>query len=116
MPKEQADRCLAGQFCGLLAIGADARHIDVGNEVVAVRALEHEHLHGVVGLGLLNERDEIADQFRPEQIHGWRRDICEQNAAFLAYDECFERHKHDDDATPACVRRRAIRTYGHTIA
>ena len=35
----------------------DPRHVDVRNEIIGVGTLEHEHSDGIVGLGLLNERD-----------------------------------------------------------
>jgi hypothetical protein len=37
----------------------------MGDEIVGVGTAENEYLDGVVGLSLLNERDQIADQFRP---------------------------------------------------
>ena len=65
MAKQEGDRRFAGQFRRLLPVLFNARHVDMGNEVVRVRTLEHEHANGIVALGLLNERDEIANQFRP---------------------------------------------------
>jgi Response regulator receiver domain len=70
----------------------DPGHVDVGNEIVGVAALEHEHLDGVVGLGYLNEGDQIADQFGPQKIHGRGRNLHEQNSTFLAYPERLESH------------------------
>jgi hypothetical protein len=54
----------------------------VGNEIVRIGTLEHEHLDGVVGLGSLNEGDQIADQFGPQKIHGRGRNFREQNGPF----------------------------------
>ena len=67
-------------------------HVDVGNEIVRIGTLEHEHLDGVVGLGPLNEGDQIADQFGPQKIHGRGRNFREQNGPFLAHGERLENH------------------------
>ena len=77
-----ADRRLAGQLRRLLPVLLDPGHVDVGDEIVGVGALEHEHLNGVVGLGTLNEGHQIADQLGPEQIHRRSRDLHEQNGSF----------------------------------
>ena len=82
--KQQANRRLAGQFCRLGPVLLDPGHVDVGNEIVGVGALEHEHLDGVVGLGLLNEGDEIANQCWPQKIHGRGSNVDKQNAAVPA--------------------------------
>jgi hypothetical protein len=42
----------------------------VRNEKVGVGVFEHEHLDSVVSFGLLNKRDEIADQFGPIRFIG----------------------------------------------
>lgn len=63
--KQQAERGFANQPRCLLPVLADPRHVDMGNEVIGVGAPEHQHLNGLIGLGLLNQRDQIADQFRP---------------------------------------------------
>ena len=55
----------------------------MGDEIVRVGTLEHEYMDGVIGLGLLNERDQVADQFRPQKIHRGSRDFREQNAPFF---------------------------------
>jgi hypothetical protein len=57
MTKHQANRCLASQLCCLCPVLLDLGHINMGNEIVGIGALEYEHLDGVTGLGLLNERD-----------------------------------------------------------
>ena len=84
------DRRFAGQLRRLLPVLFDPGHVDVGNEIVGVGALEHEHLDGVVGLGSLNEGDQIADQFGPQKIHGRGRNFREQNGPFLAHGERLE--------------------------
>ena len=85
--KQQADRRFAGQLRRLLPVLVDPGHVDVGNEIVGVGALEHEHLDGVVGLGSLDERDQIADQLGPEKIHRRGRNLREQDGPFLAHFE-----------------------------
>ena len=70
MAKQQGDRGFAGQLRCLLPVLFDLGHVDVGNEIVGVRALEHEHLDGVVGLGSLNEGDQIAHQL-PAPEDSW---------------------------------------------
>jgi hypothetical protein len=59
------------------------RVIDVRDEVLRIGAAEHHHADFVVGLGALDERDQVADQLRPEQVHGRRRDLREPDAPFL---------------------------------
>ena len=90
MAKQEGDRRFAGQLRRLLPVLFDPGHVDVGNEIVGVGALEHEHLDGVVGLGSLNEGDQIADQFGPQKIHGRGRNFREQNGPFLAHLERLE--------------------------
>ena len=46
-----------------------------------------EHLDGGVGLGSLNDRDQIADQFGSYKVRGRRCNFYEQNGAFLAHAE-----------------------------
>jgi hypothetical protein len=43
--------------------------------VVTVAALEHQHLVCVVCFGSLDQGDEIANQLRAEEIHGWSEDL-----------------------------------------
>jgi hypothetical protein len=90
--KQERDRRLAGQLRRLLPVLIDPGHVDMRNEVVGVGAAEHEHLDGVVGLGSLNEGDQVADEFGPEQIHGRGRDLREQNGPLLAHGERVEYH------------------------
>jgi hypothetical protein len=61
MAKQEGDRRIAGQLRRPRPVFIDPGHVDVGNEVVGVGALEHEHLDGVAGLDSLNEGDQIAD-------------------------------------------------------
>jgi hypothetical protein len=90
--KQEAERGFANQPRCLLPVLADPRYVDVGNEVIGVGAPEHKHQNGLIGLRLLNQRDQIADQFRPEKIHGWSRDVREQHGPFLTHSERFEIH------------------------
>jgi hypothetical protein len=62
MAKHQANRRLAGQFCRLCPVLLDLGHVDMGNKIVGVGALEHERPDGVIGLGSLNQGNKIADQ------------------------------------------------------
>src|SRR5262249_33669288 len=71
MAKHQANRRLAGQLCRLCPVLLDLGHVDVGNKIVGVGALEHERLDGVISLGLLNQGNKIADRCGPQQVH-WR--------------------------------------------
>lgn len=57
MAKQKADRRFADKLRRLLPVLLDLGHVDVGNEIIWVGALEYEHLDGVVGLGALDERD-----------------------------------------------------------
>ena len=59
--EQDGDRGLAGQLRRLLPILADPRYVDVRDEIVGVGAREHEYLDRAVGLGSLNQRDQIAD-------------------------------------------------------
>ena len=93
MAKQERDRRFAVKLRRLLPVLFDLGHVDVGNEIVGVGALEHEHLEGVVGLGSLNERDQIADQLGPQKIHGRGRNFHEQNGPFPAHLERLENHR-----------------------
>src|SRR5215468_4952666 len=63
--EKKADRRFTDELRRLLPVLFDPGHVDMGDEIVGVGTLEDEYLDGVVGLSLLNERDQIADQFRP---------------------------------------------------
>src|SRR6185295_12782203 len=65
MTKQLADRRFAGEPRCRLPVLFDSGHIDVGYEIVGISAPEHEYLYGVIGFGSLNERHQIANQFRP---------------------------------------------------
>ena len=88
--EQDSERRFAGQLRRRFPVFPDPRHVDVGNEVVRVGALEHQHLDGAVGLGLLDEGDQIADQCRPQKIHRRGRDFGEQNGTFPAHRERLE--------------------------
>jgi hypothetical protein len=75
--KQERERRFSRQLRRLLAVLFDPRQVDVRYEIVRVSALEHEYLDGVVGLGALNEGDEIANEFRSEKIHGGSRNFRE---------------------------------------
>jgi hypothetical protein len=64
MAKQEGDRRFAGQFRRLRPVLVDPGHVDVGDEVVGIGTLEHEHLEGVASLGSLDEGDQIADRVR----------------------------------------------------
>jgi hypothetical protein len=88
-------------YCGLccfVTVLLDPSHIDMGYEIVRVGALEHQHLEHRVGLGASNEGDQIADQLRPDEIHGRSRDRRKQNGSFLAHHKRLEIH---GDSPPA---------------
>ena len=112
----RADRRFAGQLRRLLPVLLDPGHVDVGNEIVGVGAFEHEHLDGGVGLGLLHEGDQIADQFGPEKIHGRSPNFREQNGLFFAHLERLENHGAIVDGHAArggCLRDDGAFTLGH---
>jgi hypothetical protein len=101
---------------GLFALRGEARkakRFHVGNPLIAFQmtqqdiraglyapltmlvyegALEHEHLESRVRLGSLNDGDQIADQFGPQEIHGRGRKLYEQNGPILAHLERVENH------------------------
>src|ERR1700759_5417597 len=55
------------------------------NEVLRIGAPEHEHPDGPVGLSSLNERNQIADELGPQQVHGRGRDLREEDGPFSAF-------------------------------
>jgi hypothetical protein len=73
MAKQKPDRRFAGQLRGFRPVLFDPGHVDVGNEIVGVRALEHEHPRRLVGLGALDEGDEITHQLGPQRFMGGRQ-------------------------------------------
>jgi hypothetical protein len=91
MAKQEGDRRLADQFRRLFPVRRDSSHVDVRDEVVGVGAPEHEHLQRVVRLGALNERDQVADQLGPEEIHRRGRDLREDSGPVDMHCECLER-------------------------
>ncbi len=54
----------------------------MGDEIVGVGALENKHLDRVIGLGALDQGDQVADQFGSQQIHWRSRDLGKENAPF----------------------------------
>ena len=91
-PKKEGDRRFAGQLCSLLTVRLDPGDVDVGNEVVRVGAPEDEHADGVVGLGSLDERNQIADQVGPQKVHRRGRNAREQDGLFPTNGERLEIH------------------------
>src|SRR5262245_25771852 len=85
--KQDGHRRFARQPGGLLPVFADPRHIDVRNEVIGVGAREDDHVAGLVGLGALNQRNEVADQFDPEKIHRRCRDVHQHHGPVLTDSE-----------------------------
>ena len=106
MAKQKTDRRFADKLRRLLPVLLDLGHVDVGNEIIRVRALEYDHLDGVVGLGALDERDQIADQPGSQKIHRRGRNLHEQDGPFLVY---LERLVFQVVFGPACFRCRLRR-------
>ena len=79
--EQQRKRWLARQPRCLGPILGDPCHVDVGDEVVRVGALEHQDPDAVIGLGLLDQRDQVANQPRRQKIHRRRRDLDEHDSA-----------------------------------
>src|SRR5262249_19584932 len=90
--EQRGDRRLAGEPRRFLPVLLDAREIDVRDEVIGVGAREHEHLEPVVCLGLRDQRDEVSDELRAEEIHGRRRDLDEQHGLLALVLGRSERH------------------------
>ncbi len=80
------------QLHDLFPVLVDACHVDMGDEVIRVGASEHGDLATRVGLGLLDQGDQIPDQLGPEEIHWRGRDFREQHGAFPRDIELFESH------------------------
>jgi len=55
VPKDLADRGISVELRCRLAVLHDPSNVNVGNEVVRISALEHDHLDRIVSLGSLNE-------------------------------------------------------------
>src|SRR4029450_10295744 len=51
VPKDLADRGISVELRCRLAVLLNPSNVNVGNEVVRIRALEHDHLDRIVGLG-----------------------------------------------------------------
>jgi hypothetical protein len=82
-PEEETERRLASQFRRLLSIFRDPRYVDVGDKVVLIGAFENENPDTVVSLGLLEERDKVADQFRTQKVHRGSGNFCKQQGPSL---------------------------------
>src|SRR5215470_11856958 len=63
--KKKADRRFTDELGRLPPVLFDPGHVDMGDEIVGIATPEHEYLGGVIGLGLLYERNQIAHQFCP---------------------------------------------------
>src|SRR5262249_14353948 len=87
MTKHEGDRSFACQLRRLLAVFFDPGHVDVRDEIVRVGTLQHKHFDGVVGLGLLNEGHQIANQFWAQKIHGRGCDVRKQNTPLLPHSQ-----------------------------
>src|SRR6476660_9272479 len=88
--KQQAQRWLAGQLRRRFPVPSNPGDIDVGNEIVSVGTLEDDHLHIVICLSLLNERYQVANEFRPQQIDRRSRNLSEEDSSFFAYVQSLE--------------------------
>ena len=78
--KQQRDRRLAGQLRRLRPVFGDPGQIHVGDEVVGIGALKDQYLDCIVSLGVLNQRDEIADELGSQEVHRRCGDLHEQDA------------------------------------
>jgi hypothetical protein len=99
--EQKGKRRLACQLRRLGSVVVYPCQVDVGDEVVGVGALEHEHLDGVVGLRLLNQGDEIANQFGRQEVHGRRPNLHEQNGPLVVHGERLENHRISFLVAPA---------------
>ena len=101
--EQQRKRWLARQPRCLGPILGDPRHVDVGDEVVRVGALEHQDPDAVIGLGLLDQRDQIANQLGRQEIHRRRRDLHHHDCAVWTHGECLENHGTPLSMGSACA-------------
>src|SRR5580700_6034123 len=92
--EEKPQGRFAGELRGAVPVFGDPVQVDVGDEVIGVSALEHDHADVVVGLRLLDEGDKVSDQFGSDEIQWRRRDIHEEDAAFTAHRHCLKRPQH----------------------
>jgi hypothetical protein len=91
VPEHQTERRLAGELRRLVAILGDPGHVHVRDEVVRVGAEEHDHPHALVGLGPLNQRDQVADQLGSEEIHRRSGDFRKEDSAVAPHPDRLER-------------------------
>ena len=89
--EQERDRRYTGEFRRFLPVLRDSRQVDMRDEVVRVAALEHQHLVCVVCFGSLDQGDEIANQLRAEEIHGWSEDLRKQNRPVYVHGDGLER-------------------------
>ena len=92
--KEETEGRFPGELHGRLAVSFDLRDVDVRNEIVRVCALEYEHLGCVVGLRLLKDGNQVADELRAQEIHGRGSDLGEQNGAVALHADRFQSLGH----------------------
>ena len=92
--EEKPQGRFARELRGAVPVFGDTSQVDVGDEVVGVSALEHDHADGAVGLRLLDEGDKVRDQFGSNEIHRRRCDIHEEDSAFIAHRQCLKRPQH----------------------
>ena len=92
MAKQEGDRPFAGQLRRLRSVLIDPGQVDVWDEVVGIGALEHEHLDLVVGLGALDEGDQIANQRGPQQVHRRGRNFRDEDGLLIAHCDRLENH------------------------
>nr|WP_198065730.1 hypothetical protein [Rhizobium leguminosarum] len=90
--EQETDGGFACEPCGLVAILADAGHIDVGNEKVGIGAAEDDDLDVRVALGMFDQRYEIPNQFGADQVHRRCVDLCKQDAFSTLRLDGFEVH------------------------
>jgi hypothetical protein len=69
MAEQERQRGFADQLGRLGPVLRDLGQVDVRDEVVGVGAAEDHDLARVVALGMLDQRDEVADERCPEEVH-----------------------------------------------
>jgi hypothetical protein len=92
VPEHEAERGLAGQLRRRVAVLRDARHVDVGYEVVGVGAPEDQDLNRLVALGLLDERNQVADQRGAQEVHRRGGYLREEDGPFRLHFQRLEVH------------------------
>src|SRR5262249_21598470 len=64
----------------------------MGNEILSVSALENEDLDGLIRLRLVQQGDQIPNEFGSQEVHGRSRNLRKQHCTFPADRECREVH------------------------